>query len=82
MPRMKLSRREFLKVTGAVGGGLLIGIQLGGCEEKPATTAPVTDPEPLPPTPTTSEFNPNVWLTIAPDDSIRIRVASSEMGRA
>ncbi len=81
MPRMKLSRREFLKVTGAVGGGLLIGIQLGGCEEKPATTAPVTDPEPLPPTPTTSEFNPSVWLTIAPDDSIRIRVASSEMGQ-
>ncbi len=79
MPRRKLSRREFLKVTGAVGGGLLIGIQLGGCEEKPATTA--TDTVPPTPTPTTSDFNPKVWLTIAPDDSIRIRVASSEMGQ-
>ncbi len=79
MPHLKLSRREFLKITGAVGGGLLIGIHLGGCEEKPATTAP--DAVPPTPTPTTSDFNPNVWLTIAPDDSIRIRVAGSEMGQ-
>ena len=77
MPRLKLSRREFLKVTGAVGGGLLIGIQLSGCEEKPATSATATTP----PTPATTDFNPNVWLTIAPDDSIHIRVASSEMGQ-
>ncbi|NNF97399.1 MAG: xanthine dehydrogenase family protein molybdopterin-binding subunit, partial [Halobacteria archaeon] len=78
MPGLKLSRREFLKISGALGGGLLMGIQLGGCEEKPATT---TAPATVPPTPTTTDFNPNVWLTIAPDDSISIRVASSEMGQ-
>ena len=72
----KLSRREFLKVSGAMGGGLLIGIQLGGCEEKPAVTAS-SDSD----ISATTDFNPNVWLTIAPNDSITIRVASSEMGQ-
>ena len=77
MPYLKkLSRREFLKVSGAMGGGLLIGIQLSGCDEKPATTAS-SDSD----ISATTEFNPNVWLTIAPDDSITIRVASSEMGQ-
>ncbi len=81
MPHLKLTRREFLKVSGAMGGGLLIGIQLAGCEEKPATTEPATASPASLPTSATTAFEPNVWLTVAPDDTITIRVASSEMGQ-
>ena len=30
------NRRDFIKVSAAVGSGLLIGITLDGCSEKPA----------------------------------------------
>jgi isoquinoline 1-oxidoreductase beta subunit len=77
MPLTKLSRREFLKISSAMGGGLLIGIQIGGCEHD--TTSPK---ETAPPASTkTTAFEPNVWITLRPDDSVTIRVGSSEMGQ-
>jgi len=76
MPYTKLSRREFLKISGALGGGLLLGIHLAGCKQdtpapKSATPAPAVN----------SDFEPNVWITLDPDDSVTIRVGSSEMGQ-
>ena len=68
MNGLRLTRREFIKVSAAVGGGLLIGIQLDGAT--PAAAAAVD-----------TAFAPNVWLTITPDDVVSIRVASSEMGQ-
>jgi isoquinoline 1-oxidoreductase beta subunit len=76
MPQMKLSRREFLKISGAVGGSLLIGIQLGGCKQDTPPTESAT-----PSTPASFDFQPNIWITISPDNSVTIRVASSEMGQ-
>jgi len=73
---MKLSRREFLKISGALGGGLLIGIHLGGCKQEPSATQSTT-----PIASTDAEFEPNVWITLRPDDSVTIRVGSSEMGQ-
>ncbi len=78
MEQIKLSRREFLITTAAAGGGLMIGFSLTACdkEKAPPAQAPATElrPEPVP-------FTPNAWLTINKDDSVNIRVGSSEMGQ-
>ena len=76
MPQMKLSRREFLKISGALGGGLLIGLYLPGCKQDTPATQTAT-----PTASTDAEFEPNVWITLSPDDSVTIRVGSSEMGQ-
>ena len=76
MSLMKLSRREFLKISGALGGGLLIGLYLPGCKQDTPPTQPAI-PAPV----ASSDFEPNVWITISPDDSVTIRVGSSEMGQ-
>ncbi|MFZ0468938.1 MAG: molybdopterin cofactor-binding domain-containing protein, partial [Thiogranum sp.] len=69
MPRLAVTRREFMRISAALGGGLLIGIQLDNSAQ--ADAAAEAD----------GAFAPNVWLTITPDDVVSIRVASSEMGQ-
>ena len=76
MERLPVTRREFIKISAALGGGLLIGIQLGRTAgAASAATAPATAAA------ADTAFAPNVWLTITPDDVVSIRVASSEMGQ-
>ena len=72
MPRVKLTRREFLKVSAASGGGLLIGFKL------PEAVATDTKTKK---TAKAGGFSPNAWLHIGTDDVITIQVASSEMGQ-
>ena len=64
------SRRHFLKLGVALGGGLVLGLYLapsGAGESAPRSPA--------------GRFSPNAWLRIDPDGRITIRVASSEMGQ-
>ncbi|WP_243300949.1 xanthine dehydrogenase family protein molybdopterin-binding subunit [Geothrix oryzisoli] len=61
------SRREFLKVTGAAGTGLMLGLYL---EAKPR-------PGEMPP----AAFQPNAFLAIRPDGTARITVPKAEMGQ-
>lgn len=63
------TRRALLKAGLAVGGGLLIGFTLPGMSRLAIAAA-----SPAP-------FAPNAWLRIAPDDTITIVVAKSEMGQ-
>ncbi len=64
----KASRRDFLKTSAAVGGGLAIGFHLPSAL---AAKAGAEDPG----------VEVNAWVVIRPDDSVIIRYARSEMGQ-
>jgi isoquinoline 1-oxidoreductase beta subunit len=65
---LTLNRREFLKVTAAAGGGLLIGLYLPGRIEAATSQA-------------AAEFTPNAFLRIAPDNTVTVIVKHLEMGQ-
>ena len=60
-------RRDFLKVAGATGAGLVLGLHLEA-KGKPGETPKV-------------EFHPNAFLTVRPDGTVRITVPKTEMGQ-
>ena len=64
-----VSRRDFLKTSAAVSGGLLIAIALPGCGKKPAPAAEA------------GFIEPNAWLRIGSDNSITFFCDRSEMGQ-
>lgn len=61
------SRRDFLKVTGATGAGLVFGLHLEA-KPRPGETAKVT-------------FRPNAFLAVRPDGIVQITVPKTEMGQ-
>ena len=65
-----LTRRTFLKVGVAAGGGLAIGLYLprylGMSEETTAAS---------------EAFEPNVWIQIGTDDTVTITLTQLEMGQ-
>jgi isoquinoline 1-oxidoreductase subunit beta len=67
---MRLRRREFLKTTAAVSGGLVIGLQLPGCDKRESRA-----------TGETRIVQTNAWVRIGTDDSVTILVDRSEMGQ-
>jgi isoquinoline 1-oxidoreductase beta subunit len=64
--RLALSRRRFLKSATAAGGGLVIGAYL------PFGSATAR---------ASGVFEPNVWIRITADDSVRIMLSMLEMGQ-
>ena len=69
MAILKTTRRDFLKISAAAGGGLLINFSLAGAMTIDAQTGSAAD------------FEFNAWLRISSDDVITIQVASAEMGQ-
>jgi isoquinoline 1-oxidoreductase beta subunit len=66
-PTANLGRRDFLKVAGAAGGALMIGVYLpvkGGVSAQAGAA-----------------LEPNVWVRINPDDTVRIMLTQIEMGQ-
>jgi isoquinoline 1-oxidoreductase beta subunit len=62
-------RRLFLKASAVAGGGLLIGFHLPLAQRAGEAAAAA------------NEFVPNAWIRIDADDTVTLRVASSEMGQ-
>ena len=68
MTTSTLNRRSFLQVSAAAGGGLLVGTYLH----------PWTDGETLE---AAGSFEPNVWIKVNADDTVRIMLTMLEMGQ-
>lgn len=68
--RVDAGRRRFLKISAAAGGGLLIGFYL---DPAPRLAYAEAGDE--------TDFAPNAFLRIAPDDTITVIVHKSEMGQ-
>ncbi|MBI1753274.1 MAG: xanthine dehydrogenase family protein molybdopterin-binding subunit [Acidobacteria bacterium] len=60
-------RRDFLKLTGAAGAGLVLGLRLEA-KPRPGETAKAA-------------FKPNAFLALRPDGTVRITVPKTEMGQ-
>src|SRR5215469_7465552 len=71
---VELSRRAFLTSTAAVGGAMVLGFYL------PPTIAAAAPIEGQPWYRDAMVPEINAWLTIAPDDTVTVRVAQTEMG--
>ena len=65
---MNLNRRTFLKTTAAVGGGLMIGGYISRDGDSAELLA-------------AGSFEPNIWLKINSDDTVRIMLSQLEMGQ-
>ena len=65
-----VDRRTFLKAATVAGGGLIVGGYLSSLEDADATTAVAA-----------GIFEPNVWVRIAPDDTVTIMLSQLEMGQ-
>jgi isoquinoline 1-oxidoreductase subunit beta len=69
----KMNRRDFLASATAVGGAMVLGFHLpASAHAEPIASEPWYRDAMVP--------EINAWLTIAPDDTVTIRVAQTEMG--
>ena len=75
MAIMKLTRRNFLKVTAASGGGMLVSIAF------PTSIAAAAAPDTITKADDSEGFTANAWLHIGSNNIITIQVASAEMGQ-
>ncbi|MCU0835007.1 MAG: xanthine dehydrogenase family protein molybdopterin-binding subunit [Chromatiaceae bacterium] len=66
--RLRLSRRDFLKISALAGGGLLLGVHLPSSGRLAEAAGDAV-------------FAPNVFLRIGTDGAIIVEVARSEMGQ-
>jgi isoquinoline 1-oxidoreductase beta subunit len=67
---MNLDRRTFLKTTAAAGGGLVIGGYLPTALGRSAGSLNAA-----------GSFEPNIWLKVNSDDTVRIMLTQLEMGQ-
>ena len=66
-----LSRRSFLSVGAALGGGLVIGVGLGAAPDEAAAAGGAAGPS----------FAPNAFVSIAPNGQVTVTMSYIEMGQ-
>lgn len=71
-----ITRREFIRVSTAAGGALVLGVAFAGCGTSKSQQRQMSSLAEK-----TGEFRPNVWLTVTPDDRVLVSVEKSEMGQ-
>ncbi|MDG4868087.1 xanthine dehydrogenase family protein molybdopterin-binding subunit [Guyparkeria sp. 1SP6A2] len=69
------TRRQFLKVSAAVGGGLLVGFRLGAPETAMAAEGGGDSSG------AAGVFQPNAWVEMHPDGRTMLTISGSEMGQ-
>ena len=73
--RLEIDRRQFGLTAAAVGGGLAISLNF-----TPEGLAQSINPQPFAPIAGAGGTEINAWMVIAPDNTVVIRVAKTEMG--
>ena len=77
----QLNRRDFIKLVGAAGGGLVLAVYLDACTTDapiPATVTPLSSTStPRPP----FDWSPNIYLKMDQDGVLTIYAFRSEMGQ-
>ena len=68
---LRVRRRDFLKTSAAIGGGLCFAAYVPELAARPLKDSPAND----------ASFAPNAFVRIAPDDSVTIIANHSEMGQ-
>ncbi|HEU0291543.1 MAG TPA: molybdopterin cofactor-binding domain-containing protein [Anaerolineales bacterium] len=86
----QLNRRDFIKLVGAAGGGLVLAVYLEGCASdipETATVAPASSTSTVPPTTSTSTptppfgWAPSIYLKLDPTGTLTVTAFRSEMGQ-
>ena len=80
----RISRRDFLKMTGIAGGGLVLAVYLEGCVSGtviptivPVTLTPEGSPTPVPP----FDWKPDIYLNLDQNGVLTLTAFRSEMGQ-
>ncbi|MDP2481477.1 MAG: xanthine dehydrogenase family protein molybdopterin-binding subunit [Candidatus Palauibacterales bacterium] len=68
-----LNRRQFVKVAGVAGAGLVLAVSLPGCSPKDRSGAGGTTEQ--------AAFAPNAWIRVGTDGRVTFMVDRSEMGQ-
>ena len=71
-----VSRREFVTVVAAAGGGLLLGYRAEGAQRSASTATAVATAGT-----TAASFAPNAFIRIPPDGSVTLVMPQAEMGQ-
>ena len=79
--RLQLSRRDFLKLTGTAGAGLVLAVYLDACAPATPEIALVTptDSTPVPGSP--FDWEPNIYLNLDNNGILTVIAFRSEMGQ-
>src|SRR5256712_8707162 len=78
----KINRREFMVTSFGIGGGLALGLVFPQNQAEAAAIAAQIGRNPWEAPLGKEDIEINPWLVIAPDDTVTIRIAQSEMGQA
>src|SRR5262250_1807820 len=77
-----MDRRDFIVTTLTVGGGFALALAFPRSQAAGAVNAAKIPDKPWESLVGNADTEINAWLVIAPDDTVTIRVAQSEMGQA
>ncbi|HET9910653.1 MAG TPA: xanthine dehydrogenase family protein molybdopterin-binding subunit [Anaerolineales bacterium] len=77
----QLTRRDFIKLVGAAGGGLVLAVTLDACTSDVPIPATVTSPSPTSASHAPFDWAPNIYLKIDQDGILTVYAFRSEMGQ-
>lgn len=77
----QLTRRDFIKLAGAAGGGLVLAVYLDACASDAPIPATVTPPSPTSTPRPPIDWAPNIYLKMDQNGILTIYAFRSEMGQ-